>query len=66
MDRGLYAEEILGEERVLVFGVHGVGGAERVLEFADAICELLYLLMEVLGGCKDESVGPEYARGDVR
>ena len=49
LDGGLYAEKILGEERVLVFGVHGVRGAERVLELADAICELLYLLMEVLG-----------------
>ena len=56
-DGGLVAEEVVGEEGVRGVGVLGMGGAEAVLELADAVRELEDLFVEVLGGGEDEAGG---------
>lgn len=52
---GLYAKQIVGEQRMWVEGVERVGGAEAILEFANATSELRYLLMQVLCRREDEA-----------
>jgi len=57
-------EEVLCEERVGVAGELDMGGAEGVFELADAVGELGYFLMELLGGSEHETrTRSERARG---
>ena len=51
----LYAEELLGEERVGFERVWCIRSAKSIFEFANAVGKLIDLLVGVLCGCEDES-----------
>ena len=52
---GFDSKEFLGEKGMCVERVEGMGSTESVLEFPHAVCELVDLFVEVLGGGEDES-----------
>lgn len=50
LERGFDTKELVGEERVGVEGVHGVGCSEGIFEISDTTCELRDLLVKILCG----------------
>ena len=51
----LSSEELLGEERVGFERLLCMRSAESIFEFANAVGELIDLLVKVMCGCEDES-----------
>ena len=51
----LYSEELLGEERVGFERLLCMRSAESIFEFANAVGELIDLLVKVMCGCEDKS-----------
>ena len=51
----LSSEELLGEERVGFERLLCMRSTESIFEFANAVGELIDLLVKVMCGCEDES-----------